>query len=138
MFIKKDTLTQVFSCKFCEIFKNILFTEHLSKTTSQGIQRRALRLMLNEYETSYEDLLKRSGKPSKNLRRIKTLLTEIYKTINNLNPEFMKNLFKFCKNNRAHRRKVKLFFEIRKSNQVSCYKYVCTWSCGSEILTLNL
>ena len=119
MFIKKGTLTQVFSCKFCEIFKSTLFTEHLPNTASQAIQRRALRFMLSEYETSYEDLLNRSGKPSKNLRRTKTLLTEIYKTINNLNPEFMKNLFKVCKNNRAPRRKVKLFFEIRKSNQVS-------------------
>ena len=25
---QKETLTQVFSCKFCEIFKNTFFTEH--------------------------------------------------------------------------------------------------------------
>ena len=28
-FIKKETLTQVFSCEFCEISKNTLFTENL-------------------------------------------------------------------------------------------------------------
>ena len=28
-FIKKETLTKVFSCEFCKIFKNIIFTEHL-------------------------------------------------------------------------------------------------------------
>ena len=28
-FIKKETLAQVFSCKFCEIFKSTFFTEHL-------------------------------------------------------------------------------------------------------------
>ena len=28
-FLKKETLSQVFSCKFCEIFKNTFFTEHL-------------------------------------------------------------------------------------------------------------
>ena len=28
-FIKNETLAQVFSCKFCEISKNIFFTEHL-------------------------------------------------------------------------------------------------------------
>ena len=28
-FIKKETPTQVFSCKFCEIFNNTFFTEHL-------------------------------------------------------------------------------------------------------------
>ena len=28
-FIKKETLAQVLSCEFCEIFKNTFFTEHL-------------------------------------------------------------------------------------------------------------
>ena len=30
--IKKEFLTQVFSCEFCEIFKNTFFTEHLLTT----------------------------------------------------------------------------------------------------------
>ena len=51
--------------------------------------------MLNNYESSYEDLLKKSGNPSLNLRRAKSLCKEIYKTINNLNPEFMKKFSKF-------------------------------------------
>ena len=29
IFIKKETLAQVFSCEFCEISKNTFFTEHL-------------------------------------------------------------------------------------------------------------
>ena len=33
-FIKKETLTQVFSFEFCEIFKNTFFTEHLPTTAS--------------------------------------------------------------------------------------------------------
>ena len=33
-FIKKETLAQVFSCEFCEIFENNLFTEHLWTTAS--------------------------------------------------------------------------------------------------------
>ena len=60
----------------------------------ETIPKRALRFMLNGYESSYEDLLKNSGNPSMNLRRTRSLCIEIYKTINNLNPEFMKNLFK--------------------------------------------
>ena len=31
---KKETLTRVFSCKFCKIFNNTFFTEHLWMTTS--------------------------------------------------------------------------------------------------------
>ena len=33
-FIEKETLTQVFSCEFCKISKNIFFTEHLGATAS--------------------------------------------------------------------------------------------------------
>ena len=34
-FIKKETLTQVFSCEFCKISKTIFFIEHLWATASQ-------------------------------------------------------------------------------------------------------
>ena len=34
MFIKKETLLQVFSCELCKISKNNLFTEHLLATAS--------------------------------------------------------------------------------------------------------
>ena len=33
-FIKKETVAQVFSCEFCEIFKNTFFTEYLWTTAS--------------------------------------------------------------------------------------------------------
>ena len=33
-FIKKKTLVQVFSCEFCEVFRNNVFTEHLRVTAS--------------------------------------------------------------------------------------------------------
>ena len=84
----------------------------------EAIQKRALHFKINDYETSYKNLLKKSGNRSMNLRRTRSLNIEIYKTINNLNPEFMKNLFKVCKTNRAQREKYKLNLEIPKSNQV--------------------
>ena len=37
--VKKETLAQVFSCEFCEIFKNAFFTEHLRATASVFIKR---------------------------------------------------------------------------------------------------
>ena len=83
------------------------------------IQKRALRFMLNDFESSYEDLLKKSRNPSMNLRRTGSLCIEIYKTTNNLNPEFMKNLFEVRKTNRTQRKQYKLNLEISKSNQVS-------------------
>ena len=35
-------LSQVFSCEFCEIFKNFLFTEPLLETSSKGSKMRLL------------------------------------------------------------------------------------------------
>ena len=34
-FIKKETLAQVFSCEFWEIFKSTFFTEHLRETATE-------------------------------------------------------------------------------------------------------
>ena len=85
----------------------------------EAIQKRALLFILNDYESSYEDLFNKSGNPSMNLRRTRSLCIEIYKTINNLNLEFMKNLFEVRKTNRAQREQYKLDLEIPKSNQVS-------------------
>ena len=54
-----------------------------------------------------------------NLRRTRSLCIEIYKTINNLNPEFMEKFFKVRKTNTALREQYKLNLEIPKSNQDS-------------------
>ena len=34
--LKKETLAQVFSCVFCEISKNIFFTEQIRTTASEA------------------------------------------------------------------------------------------------------
>ena len=74
-----------------------MLTDANSVCKIETIQKRALRFMSNDYESSYEYLLKKSGNPRMNLRRTRSLYIEIYETINNLNPEFMKNLFKVPK-----------------------------------------
>ena len=33
-----ETLAQVFSCEFCEIFKNTFFTEHLQRLLLRGLE----------------------------------------------------------------------------------------------------
>ena len=37
-FIEKETLTQAFSCEFCEISKNTFFTEHFLPSASDWFQ----------------------------------------------------------------------------------------------------
>ena len=60
----------------------------------QSLHNRALRFLLNHYVSSYEQLLEKSGKFNMNIRRVRFLCIEIYKTLNDLNPSFMKELFK--------------------------------------------
>ena len=63
----------------------------------ESLHKRALRFLLNDYENSYEELLEKSGKCNMNLQRIRFLCIEIYKTINSLNPNFMKKMFEIKK-----------------------------------------
>ena len=53
-FIKQETDTQVFSFKFCEIFKNCYFTEYLRTTASQ-IESRKRYLKVGMYSEPIHD-----------------------------------------------------------------------------------
>ena len=46
--------------------------------------------MIIEVKSDYKTLLDKSGKESMKTRRIKTLAIEIFKTVNKLNPNFIK------------------------------------------------
>ena len=59
----------------------------------ERIQERSFRLLLNDHESDYDQLLAKVKKPTLEIRRIKLLATEIFKTINNLNPSYMKEIF---------------------------------------------
>ena len=54
-----------------------------------------------------------------NVRRLRTLCVEIYKTLNDLNPSFMNNIFKLKINGREVRDKYKWNLDIDKWNQKS-------------------
>ena len=55
----------------------------------------------NDYDSDYETLLKISGTSTMQIKRIKQLAIEIFKTLNNLNPEFMKIIFTIKQNARV-------------------------------------
>ena len=70
--------------------------------------------MYHDFEASSEDLPSKGGKSKMNVRRLRTLCVEIYKTFNDLNPSFMNNIFKLKVNGREVRDKYKLNFDIPK------------------------
>ena len=65
--------------------------------------KRAIRFLLNDYGNTYEDLLEKSGYPSMNLRRQRTLRIEIYKTLNKLKLGCLNLIFKLRNTDRLEK-----------------------------------
>ena len=59
----------------------------------EKIQERAIRFILEDYDSSYDQLLTKMNKPTLQIRRLRLLATEIFKTIKNLNAPYMKEVF---------------------------------------------
>ena len=56
--------------------------------------KRCLRIILNDNESDYETLLEKSSKTTMNTKRMRNLAIEIFKSINNLNSPFLKEMYK--------------------------------------------
>ena len=54
-----------------------------------------------------------------NVKRLRFLCVEIYKTINNLNPSFIKQIFELRETNKKIREKYRLNLNISNYNQVT-------------------
>ena len=57
----------------------------------ERIQERTFRFLLDDYDSDYVQLLAKINKPTLEIRRLRLLATEIFKTINNLNAPYMKH-----------------------------------------------
>ena len=87
------------------------FSSAQSLNKIEKLQKRALRFLLNDYDSTYEDLLEKSSYPNMDLRRQGTLCIEIYKTLNKSNPYYMNDIIKLRNTDRLTRRKYKLNLE---------------------------
>ena len=77
-FIKKESLAQVFSCKFCEISKITFFTEHLWATASV-LENCKMRTKVGATYSRWEGILFRAPKGSiKGLLLFKILLCILF------------------------------------------------------------
>ena len=75
------------------------------------------RFLLNDYVSSYEQLLEKLGKCNMNIRRLRFHCIEIYKTLNDLNPNFMKEILEKMEKIRLTRDSYKLNLSIPRRNQ---------------------
>ena len=94
VFLKKKALIEAFvfsNFNYCPLVWH--FTSMRSTNKIESIQKRALRLLYNDYTSTYDSLLAKANKPSVEIKRYRTLALEIFKTLNNLNPTYMQDLF---------------------------------------------
>ena len=92
-----------------------LFCSKKLQDKQESIQKRALRFLYNDYESNYEHLLSMSNKPSIEVRKLRFLVVEIFKTIKYLNPSYMKQIFTI--NTTRDSSSNKLFVKARKNKK---------------------
>ena len=70
-----------------------MFCNKTSNIMIDNVQKRALRALYNVYDLSLDELLLLDGKERVHSIHIRFLLKEIFKTVNGLNPCFLKEIF---------------------------------------------
>ena len=64
----------------------------------EKIHERSRKFLLNDHLSSYVDLLEKSTSVSMETKRLRTMVYEIFKTLNNLNPVFVKDILHYSPN----------------------------------------
>ena len=88
-----------------------LFPKIVNKT--ENIQKRILRFVPNDYTSKFETLLNKSSKCTMEVRGLRVLALEVFRSVNKLNPVYMQSLFE--KNVNSKRYKDDLKVPIRNS-----------------------
>ena len=65
----------------------------LIKKSTKKIQEHCLKLLYNNTTETYDDPLVKTLQSSMEIKRLRTLATEIFKTLNDINPIYMKEMF---------------------------------------------
>ena len=68
------------------------FTSKSAQNKIEEIQYRFLKLITNDYNSDYKFLLNEKGNSTMEIKGLRTLALNISKTLNKLNPHFMKDI----------------------------------------------
>ena len=110
---KKVVITSfIFSnFNYCPLIWN--YSSAKSKNKIEQVQKRALNFLKYHLD---EELLFEPGNSSMEVKRLRVLLIEIFKTLNGLNPAYMKNIFYRSTNRNSER--LKFNIKTQRYNQV--------------------
>ena len=95
-----------------------MFSHATSLKKVEALQKMALRFLYDDCNYPSEEILRKSGKAYMEVNRLRYLCIEIHKTIN-INPSFMKQIFRLREANRTVRNQYKLNLNVPKVNQIS-------------------
>ncbi len=103
-FAEREVLVQSFvysNFNYCPLVWYFSSSKSLQKI--ERIQERALSFLYNDHKSTYSNLLLKSKKCTMQVARQRALCIEIFKTMKNLNPSFMNNIFSFRTSNYSSR-----------------------------------
>ena len=92
----------------------------------ENIQRRALRFLTDDTLSSHTELLQKTKILSLTLQRLKYIVIEIFKCLNNLNPSFMSKMFN-----------VKVY-DLRKSRLMELSVFKTVFLCPSMVVICGI
>ena len=81
----------------------------------EEVNERSLKFLSNDYLSSYSELLEKSTSVSMETKRLRRIVYEIFKTLNNLNPVFLKDIFHYSPN--VTRKKHNLYIQTQDTTK---------------------
>ena len=110
---KRSTFNSLVESQFNYCPLTWMFCSGISNNMINKIHDRALRLILNDHTSDFDTLLQNNDTCNHH-RNIQTLMIEVYKMKNNLNPPIMNNMFE-RRNNTYNLRNFQEFATKRKT-----------------------
>ena len=101
---RKILIQSFVSCRFnyCPLVWYFITAKELQKL--EKVQETALRFITDDYISTYKNLLINTGMTSMQMGQMQKLCTEIYKTLSNINPRHMQELFERSSSSYSTRR----------------------------------
>ena len=100
-FLTIETKKIIYKSFIRSSFNFYRFVWHIcSKTSSakmEKLQYRALRLVLNDFDSSYETLLERVNMPTFHISRIRLIAVETFKILHKMSPVYLQDLLSYKK-----------------------------------------
>ena len=80
-----------FNFNYCPVIW--MFTSKTSLSKLKNIQKRALRFVLDDYQTGYPDLLQNANAPGIKIMVLRYLAIEVFKCVNEISPAYLNDMF---------------------------------------------